>query len=296
MKKKISQILTCSLIALLAISCNKKNPTVSNHPVESIKTTQLLHQLHDINNKHKSSIPINTVAGLNGWGVAACDAVGLLDGVSASAGLFGFGPIGGLAAGFIGGCCAVTASAVAYNCLVGPTPPTPGNDPLIYAIVNNGTYTAANPHSNPYESVGVRHNELIQLYYATSHSTVPSDPLSFFDDEELTGSEVSALNSYNGSNCSNIYNYLSTHTIASTEDVHDYVNSTAADEDVKDIINELIDGLEGCSTTAAGVSLINDYEEAVMANSGEMTALDYMMVMSSLAVAKHSFVMWTTSI
>lgn len=214
----------------------------------------------------------------------AADAIGAADGAMV-------GALGGpFLAGFAAGISGATASYAMWKALTHDLPPGDVDDMRTRLANHTGNYGVANPHMNPEEGVGIRHNELMKKLV----TRVPELPLTstmiVFDNTDLNGDEISYLANDN-SHTFNAYNYL---LATPTPSAYTYLNSFASaqqDLAVKDALTLFLDGLNPINNLAARMSFINDYEAYFM-NNNATSARDKKILLQAFATAKHSSALW----
>lgn len=191
---------------------------------------------------------------------------------------------------------AAGASIAAYNaCGMVANPGVPNDPNVINNIINHsGNYNVPNPYNNPYEQVGIRHNELLKIYYLGNMNHPVTNNTSIFDSTQLSSQELQALPIVANNHPVAIDSFISLNPITPETGIQPFLNfcfTSTEDAQLKGIISTFYNGMSGISTLSSTMSYINDYENYFISNS-TITAKEKQVLLTCFAVAKHSYSLW----
>lgn len=287
MKKAILSLSLLCMSSTTFFSCKKDNVTGSKMTTqnnENFKKT-----LEEINAKYavkNASLMHMTDAEKSARtaATAVADLIGAGDGGMVGAIL---GPI---AAGFGAGLGGVTASYAMYQSLTHGMSVPDATDLGDRVANHTGSYGVANPFSNPYEGVGIRHNQLMQTLCAKLSDPTNNPVTLVFDSTDLDSLELDYI-ANDANHTFDAYENLITYPIIDAHAYLDQVIPDVTNSTVNDILNTFLTGFMACANPTTAIPLVNDYENAIMSNTALSTD-DKQILLQSMAVAKHSYALW----
>jgi hypothetical protein len=279
-------------IAILAIanstiltSCKKDSKTVSQ-----ISNNTIQSDLKKISEKYtfKNVGFFKMTEGEKSLVAAGADLAAAAEYASATWGLSVF-PVLGFANGVACGVVAAAASVAAYNACGIVTGPSGGSAPN-----PTGNYEVPNPHNNPYELIGIRHNQLVDIYYSGNMNQRLNSNTSIFNSTQLNSSELKVLPILPNKLTVSINNYISSNPITTATGIKPFLDHFFINNDelqVKEIILTFYNELKGIHSLSQTMSFINDYE-IYFINCNTITPKEKEVLLTCFAVAKHSISLW----
>lgn len=297
MKKSILVNLMLILIignSFLMSSCKKE--LENNKTIESKKIEEDLNQMA-IKYRVKNNRYLKMTESEKRLVAAGADLSAAADFISSTWGLSVI-PGAGFAVGAACGVVATAASIAAYHsCGISING---GDSTIISNILNNSNnYTVANPYNNPYENVGIRHNQLIKIYFSGSkRDTLISNVTLIFDSTQLNSEEITSLSKVPDSVSVSIYNYFRNNVITTEYGIQPALNNffiNSEDYQLKNIISTFYNNLKTINTLTETISYINDCENYFI-NCNSISCKTKNVLLTCFAVAKHSYTLWYMAI
>ena len=312
--KKI--ILSLSILAFAGastfVACKKSEVKT---PI-SLVATSFQDDLLKINQKYqsKSNILLKTTdqkdadkkkkeASARNAATAGADAVAVVGVGATCSGWMVLGPIGGIAAGVFAGVSGAVASYTTYKGLGGmglrPTGGAASEQAINLAITSHiGAYPVPNPHSNPWEFVGVRHNELVKALCSKTTLNPITSQYYLYDASDLTNSEIASLSLDSNLITAANYNFILAQPYPSDSmaTLYPFINFAFSNDSTNHSIMTLFyTGLKQIENPQDVMPFINDYEYYFLHNPPVPT-ININPILAGLAVAKHSYALWSNAL
>ena len=311
MKKTLSLLsLMASLSILPLISCNKKvnDSNLDVSPATKSSNAKALDIARQINAEFKGSKQgPNTLASNVQVGVTVgADLVAGGLALKSTAAWWAIGPVGAWGSGLVSACCAAGASISAYHGMAkaaivrnGGTPPQTWFDDYNTAAAKLENYAVVaerNPFSNPFDSVGIRHNQYVKLYYTSQNYYLPDSTFYLINPVNLPSEEAAAIQSfpvniplYNSIDYGFINPMLDSASLMAFAN-HGY-GQVGTNTFLQNFTNMFLNGVLSCRTYKDVVSLAHAYEQQYVTFSG-FDDFERRYVLSIIATAKYSALLW----
>jgi hypothetical protein len=274
-----------TIASTVFISCRKQQKTITTYSNNTIQS-----DLKKISEKYtfKNVGFFKMTEGEKRLVAGGADIAAAAEYASATWGLSVF-PVLGFANGVACGVVAAAASVAAYNAC-GMVVRTSGGS----APNPTGNYDVPNPHNNPYEFIGIRHNQLVDVYYSGNMNQRLNSNTSIFNSTQLNSSELQVLPVLPNKLTVSINNYISSNPITTATGIKPFLDHFFINNDelqAKEIILTFYNELKGIHSLSQTMSFINEYE-IYFINCNTITPKEKEILLTCFAVAKHSFSLW----
>lgn len=304
--RKLTTVITMIAIANLTLfsACKKDDPVQSKTAKTNLVSLASINSdLLAINAKYAHNFKGGKTTAINGAQAAAAGAD--LVAAATTARTFWAWCVSGWGAFACAGLTVIAAAVTSYGTYKGcggiaiDTSNKAHQKALIVADVDH--YTIPNPYSNPYDSAGIKHNEMVKILCQKQTDLALNYTTLTYASTDLSQFQLQVISMDTPHLAYNMCNYVSNPThmidnngnITLTNMINTYCNDDAT---VKTVVTDITSGLQGVSNLSDAMSLLNDYENYFLNTNTGLTDQEKYSVLTSLSVAKYSYTMWNDAL